>query len=425
MEVHGSTGEPWHLTLVETGEDTPTGGRLRKVAELRKGAMEDLVKSAWQGRKVFLTGHTGFKGGWLALRLAHLGANVRGYALAPATEPSFFSTARVDRVIDDIRGDLREPSALDRAMREFQPEAVFHLAAQALVRPSYADPVGTYSTNVMGTAHVLESIRKLPSVRAAVIVTTDKCYLNREWHWGYRETDPLGGNDPYSSSKACVEILSASYRNSYFPPERFATHGVALATARAANVIGGGDWSEDRLLPDLIRGFLSGKPVLIRRAHAIRSWQHVLEPVAGYLALGERLLAGEMEFAEAWNFGPWDDDAWPVGQIATEMAHRWGNGASWIADESESVHEAGYLKVDSSKARSRLHWRPRLKLQSALEWLVDWYQAWHHGANMHEFSLSQIARYETLMRASGGDSPAIEPAPANPDTEKTLKESVC
>jgi CDP-glucose 4,6-dehydratase len=328
-----------------------------------------------------------------------LGAEVRGYALDPATEPSLFAAARVGNVIEDTRGDLRDQSALDRAMREFRPEVVFHLAAQPLVRRSYVDPVGTYTTNVIGTANVLESIRTMTSVRAVVVVTTDKCYLNREWHWGYRETDPLGGYDPYSSSKACVEILSASYRSSFFPPERFAAHGVALATARAGNVIGGGDWSEDRLLPDLIRGFISGKPVLIRRPLAIRPWQHVLEPVAGYLALGERLLQGDIALADAWNFGPWDDDAWPVGRIATEMAHRWGNGASWITDESETVHEAGYLKLDSSKARSELHWLPRLRLKSALEWLVDWYQAWQAGTDMHEFTLSQIVQYKSLLEA--------------------------
>jgi CDP-glucose 4,6-dehydratase len=362
--------------------------------------MEDLVKNVWQGRRVFVTGHTGFKGGWLALWLAQLGAEVRGYALDPATEPTLFAAARVGNVIEDTRGDLRDQSALDRAMREFRPEVVFHLAAQPLVRRSYVDPVGTYTTNVIGTANVLESIRTMTSVRAVVVVTTDKCYLNREWHWGYREKDPLGGYDPYSSSKACVEILSASYRSSFFPPERFAAHGVALATARAGNVIGGGDWSEDRLLPDLIRGFISGKPVLIRRPLAIRPWQHVLEPVAGYLALGERLLEGDIAFADAWNFGPWDDDAWPVGRIATEMAHRWGSGASWITDESETVHEAGYLKLDSSKARSELHWSPQLRLKSALEWLVDWYQAWQGGTDMHEFTLNQIARYKAMVQGT-------------------------
>jgi CDP-glucose 4,6-dehydratase len=228
--------------------------------------------------------------------------------------------------------------------------------------------------------------------------------LNREWQWGYRETDPLGGHDPYSSSKACVEILSASYRSSFFPPDKFAKHGVALATARAGNVIGGGDWSEDRLLPDLIRGFLSGKAVLIRRPQAIRPWQHVMESIAGYLALGERLLAGDVAFADAWNFGPWDDDAWPVERIADVMARQWGSGASWIADEPEGPHEAGYLKLDSSKARAQLHWLPRLRLQTALEWLVDWYQAWHGREDMHTFTIGQIARYTNMMQTSSGSS---------------------
>ena len=370
--------------------------------------MEDVVRNIWQGRKVFLTGHTGFKGGWLALWLAQLGADVRGYALDPSTEPNLFTAARVGSVIEDNRGDLRDQPSLDRALRDFQPEIVFHLAAQPLVRRSYIDPVGTYSTNVIGTANVLESVRTSTSVRAAVIITTDKCYLNREWHWGYRETDALGGHDPYSSSKACVEILSASYRSSYFPPDRFATHRVALATARAGNVLGGGDWSEDRLIPDLIRGFISGKPVLIRRPSAIRPWQHVLDPVAGYLALGERLLLGGSAFADAWNFGPSDDDVWPVGQIASEMARRWGNGAIWITDESETAHEAGYLKLDSSKARSELNWLPQLRLKSTLEWLVDWYQSWQGGADMQKFTLSQILKYQTLMQGSRYGSAAQE-----------------
>ncbi len=384
--------------------------------------MEDLVENAWRGRKVFLTGHTGFKGGWLALWLSQMGAHVRGYALDPATKPSFFETVRLGSELEDIRGDLRDSAALDRAMREFEPEVVFHLAAQPLVRRSYIDPVGTYTTNVIGTANVLEAIRTISSVRAAVVVTTDKCYLNREWHWGYRETDPLGGYDPYSSSKACVEILSASYRNSFFPSEKFSTHGVALATARAGNVIGGGDWSEDRLLPDLVRGFISGEPVLIRRPQAIRPWQHVLEPIAGYLALGERLLAGEIRFADGWNFGPWDDDAWPVGRIATEMTRRWGDGARWVTDDSESVHEAGYLKLDSSKARSELHWLPRLRLQTALEWLVDWYQNWHHSADMRAYTLEQIDAYRALMQTSIVHS--LDVAESSSLSGTALKESV-
>ena len=357
------------------------------------------TQSNWNGRRVFLTGHTGFKGGWLALTLTRLGAVVRGYALDPSTDPSFFASAKVGSVVDDVRGDIRDASNLSASMRAFAPEVVFHLAAQPLVRRSYVDPIGTYATNVMGTANVLEAVRAISSVRAIVIVTTDKCYLNREWHWGYRETEALGGYDPYSSSKACVEILSASYRSSFFSLESFDQHKVALATARAGNVIGGGDWSEDRLIPDLVRGFMSGAPVPIRRPQSIRPWQHVLEPIAGYVALAERLLAGEKKFADAFNFGPWDDDAWPVERIATAMSKRWGGGASWFLDGNESVHEAGYLKLDSSKARAELAWQPRLRLESALEWLVDWYRAWQSGDDMQTFSLQQIAAYQQAREA--------------------------
>jgi CDP-glucose 4,6-dehydratase len=360
--------------------------------ELRKGPVEDMVNSVFAGRRVFVTGHTGFKGGWLSLSLARLGALVRGYALDPATDPNLFSSARIGSLVDDVRGDIRDAVKLESAMREFAPEIVFHLAAQPLVRRSYADPVGTYAINVLGTANLLESIRTLPSVRAVVVVTTDKCYLNREWRWGYRETDPLGGHDPYSSSKACAEILCASYRSSFFSPES-AEHKVLLATARAGNVIGGGDWSEDRLIPDLIRGFIGGEPVPIRRPQSVRPWQHVLEPIAGYLLLAEKLLAGDDRFADAWNFGPWDDDAWPVERIATTMAGRWGGGATWFRDGHPSVHEAGLLKLDSSKARAELGWQPRLRLDIALEWLVDWYQAWLGRAEMQSFTLKQIAEY--------------------------------
>ena len=368
--------------------------------EFRQGPLENLVSSTLQGKRIFLTGQTGFKGGWLALTLAGLGATVRGYALDPSSEPSFFHSAKVDSVIEDVRGDIRDITKLDRAMREFAPDVVFHLAAQPLVRRSYADPLETYTTNVMGTAHVLETVRTLPSVRAAVVITTDKCYLNREWRWGYRETDHLGGYDPYSSSKACAEILTASYRNSFFSAESLEKHSVALATARAGNVIGGGDWSEDRLIPDLVRGFISGQSVPIRRPLSVRPWQHVLEPVAGYLLLAEKLLAGDTSFADAWNFGPFDDDAWPVERIATAMAERWGGSASWFKDGQESVHEAGLLKLDSSKARAELGWQPRLRLSVALEWLVDWYREWQAGSDMHAFSLEQIAAYEALGNRS-------------------------
>ena len=363
-----------------------------------------MVSHLWKGTRVFLTGHTGFKGGWLALWLARLGAEVRGYSLDPATTPNLFTSARIAEVLDDVRGDIRDRDALNRAMHEFAPDVVFHLAAQPLVRMSYADPLSTYETNVMGVANVLESVRTTSSVRAAVVVTTDKCYENREWHWGYRETDPLGGHDPYSSSKACAEIVSAAYRTSFFQQQSSNRHGVLLATARAGNVIGGGDWSSDRLIPDLVRGFRSGEPVLIRRPKSIRPWQHVLEPLSGYLALAERLLAGESHFASSWNFGPWDDDAWPVDKIASAMAERWGDNASWTIDNAPTVHEAGYLKLDSSKARAELAWTPQLRLNTALEWVIDWYKASATNADMQAHTTHQIAEYESLRAETSAHS---------------------
>ena len=358
----------------------------------------DQTPFSWQGRKVFLTGHTGFKGGWLALWLTQLGATVRGYALDPCTNPNLFTVARIGSVVEDIRGDIRDPTMLDRSMREFAPEVVFHLAAQPLVRYSYQDPIGTLETNVIGTARVLDAVRRTPSVAAVVCVTTDKCYENKEWIWPYRETDPLGGYDPYSSSKACAEIVSAAFRQSYFPVDKLGHpdgHGVAIATARAGNVIGGGDWSSDRLLPDLVLGFLSGQPVNIRRPHAIRPWQHVLEPLHGYILLAEQLLTHNPRFATAYNFGPSESDARPVSWIADQMAAFWGNGASWKIDDAPSPHEAGYLKLDSSRARADLGWAPQLRLQQALELLVAWYRAWHVGEDMHAYTLNQIQQYSS------------------------------
>src|ERR1700733_14791106 len=322
--------------------------------------MENLVDPSafWRDRRVFLTGHTGFKGGWMALCLSWLGATVRGYALDPPTTPNLFNAAGVGTLLDDIRGDIRDAVSLDRAMQEFAPEVIFHMAAQPLVRFSYQDPIGTYETNVIGTARVLDAIRRTPSVRAVVSVTTDKCYENKEWIWGYRETDPLGGYAPYSSSKACAELVSAAYRQSYFPITRLAEHRVALATARAGNVIGGGDWSVDRLIPDRVRGFLAGEPVCIRRPNAIRPWQHVLEPLHGYILLAERLLTADPRYATAYNSGPTEDDAQPVQWIVERMTKFWGNNASWTLDPDPGVHEAGYLKLDASRARAELSWRP-------------------------------------------------------------------
>lgn len=361
----------------------------------RKGALEDMV-DLWRGRKVFLTGHTGFKGSWLALWLARLGATVRGYALDPDTEPNLFTAASVNRAVEDIRGDIRDYASLEAALTAFAPEVVFHLAAQPLVRRSYADPLGTYSTNVMGTAHVLEAVRKTPSVRAVVCVTTDKCYENQEWIWPYRESDPLGGHDPYASSKACAEIVAAAYRSSYFPPERIEEHHVCLATARAGNVIGGGDWSEDRLIPDLIRGFQANAPVPIRRPKAIRPWQHVLEPLHGYIMLAEHLLSNPGHFCSSFNFGPGENDSWSVERIANQLAALWGDSAAWIYDPAPGVHEAHFLRLDASKAHAELGWRPQLSIDAALEWTVNWYKRFEQGAAMRAETQSQIEAYEHL-----------------------------
>lgn len=355
--------------------------------------MEEVVKS-WRGRRVFLTGHTGFKGSWLALWLSKLGAELRGYALDPCTEPNMFTLAAIGTVIEDVRGDVRDYAKLEAAMTEFAPEVVFHMAAQPIVRRSYSDPVGTYATNVMGTVHVLEAVRKTASVRAVVCITTDKCYQNQEWIWPYRENDPLGGYDPYASSKACAEIACAAYRSSFFPLDRLHEHHVAVATARAGNVIGGGDWSEDRLIPDLIRGFASGQPVLIRRPNAIRPWQHVLDPLHGYMILAQELLAQHAKFATAYNFGPSDEDIWPVERIATKLVQMWGSGAFWNHDSAPSVHEDHVLRLDASRARVELGWQPRLRIEAALEWTMEWYRAWKHGKDMADFTARQIAHYE-------------------------------
>jgi CDP-glucose 4,6-dehydratase len=359
--------------------------------------MEEVVKP-WQQRRVFLTGHTGFKGGWLALWLSRLGAQVRGYALDPETEPNLFQTASVGSVVEDVRGDIRDYSRLAASLSEFAPEVVFHLAAQPLVRRSYQDPLGTYATNVMGTAHVLEAVRNAPSVRAVVCVTSDKCYENKEWVWPYRESDPLGGYDPYSSSKACSEIVSAAFRSSFFPVDRLHEHRVAVATVRAGNVIGGGDWSADRLIPDLIRGFQACLPVRIRRPKALRPWQHVLEPLHGYILLAEKLLARQEQFASAFNFGPSNNEVWTVEKIADRMATLWGNGAAWITDPEPGEHEAVVLRLDASKAREELCWHPRLSIEAALSWTVEWFRACEQCAPMEKETLSQIAAYEAISR---------------------------
>lgn len=347
----------------------------------------------WHGRRVFITGHTGFKGGWLALWLQRLGAEVTGFALTPATTPNLFTLARVGEGMDSRIGDVRDAAALAATMRAARPEIVFHLAAQALVRTGYHAPVETYATNVMGTVHLFEAVRQTPSVRAVVNVTSDKCYDNREWLWGYREIEPLGGADPYSSSKACAELVTGAYRNAYFPPERYAEHGVAIASARAGNVIGGGDWAADRLVPDILRAIAAGEPARIRHSDAIRPWQHVLEPLAGYLMLAERLTEFGCAYAEAWNFGPAEDDTQPVRWIVERLTQAFGEGARWQLDTAPQPHEAHYLKLDSAKTRSRLGWRPRWNLTQALEAVVSWQLAHAAGEDLRQVCGRQIDAY--------------------------------
>ncbi|MBU1664465.1 MAG: CDP-glucose 4,6-dehydratase [Gammaproteobacteria bacterium] len=349
--------------------------------------------SFWRGKKVFVTGHTGFKGSWLCLWLQQMGAEVTGYALAPPSEPSLFEQAGVAQGMASIIGDIRDGAAIARAMRDAQPEIVIHMAAQALVRYSYDHPVETYGSNVMGQVHVLEAVRQTPSVRAVVNITSDKCYENQEWLWGYRETEPMGGYDPYSSSKGCAELVSAAYRNSYFNPAHYAEHRVALATARAGNVIGGGDWALDRLIPDIMRAIMAKEPVSIRSPHAIRPWQHVLEPLSGYLTLAERLYREGVDFAEGWNFGPREVDARPVEWIVERLTTLWGEGANWRLDANPQPHEANYLKLDCAKAMTRLAWQPRWSLEQALRMIVAWHQGHLAGDDMRELTLAQIAEY--------------------------------
>jgi len=352
----------------------------------------------WRGKRVFVTGHTGFKGSWLSLWLHALGARVIGFALQPPTMPALFTVASVgDRVRSEI-GDIRDLPHLARTMQTAEPDIVFHLAAQPLVLESYTDPVGTYATNVMGTVHLLEAVRQCPSVRAVVNVTTDKCYHNREWPWGYREEDRLGGRDPYSNSKACAELVTMAYRASFLNPERYAEHGVAIATTRAGNVIGGGDWAAQRLIPDLLGAFANGTPALLRQPNAVRPWQHVLEPLRGYLMLAERLWLDGPAWGDAWNFGPNEGDAPPVHAVATALAHQWGEGAHWTrSPDAAAAHESTLLQLSNAKARHQLQWHPALSLDSSLALVVNWHKAWCSGDDMHAMTLRQIDAYQSLF----------------------------
>jgi CDP-glucose 4,6-dehydratase len=354
------------------------------------------LQEFWKGRRVFLTGHTGFKGGWLALWLQHLGAEVCGYALEPPTRPSIFEVARVGNGMRTVLADVRDLEKLTSALLEFRQDVLFHLAAQSLVRPSYSDPVSTYAINVMGTVHVLEAIRTVGKIRAAVIVTSDKCYENNEWEWSYRESDPMGGYDPYSNSKGCAELVTSAYRRSFFNSSNSEQHGVALASARAGNVIGGGDWATDRLVPDFFRAVTKGEAIKIRSPHSIRPWQHVLEPLSGYLQLAERLMgAGGVRYASAWNFGPSDEDAISVDDLARKLTATWGERASYTVETDVQLHEATFLKLECSKARSLIGWRPYLDVNSAVAWTVAWHKAMRDGHDMREFTIAQIVKFET------------------------------
>jgi len=345
----------------------------------------------WSGKRVLITGHTGFKGSWLSLWLQSMGARLYGLALGPPTTPALFTEARVAYGMTSTIGDVRDYDCVSAVMRACQPQIVIHMAAQSLVRLSYSEPLETYATNVMGTVHILEAARRVGTARAIVNVTTDKCYENREWVWGYREDEPLGGYDPYSNSKGCSELVTRAYRRSFFQ-----NGDTALASARAGNVIGGGDWAADRLVPDILRAFERGEIAVIRNPASTRPWQHVLEPLSGYLALAEKLYSEGQLWAEAWNFGPNEQDTRPVGWIVRQMARRWGGGASWRPDDRSHPHEANHLKLDISKAKARLDWQPRWSLDIAIEHITNWHRAWLAKEDMRAYSLGEIRSYNSL-----------------------------
>lgn len=357
--------------------------------------MEEVVKATpnpefWGGKRVLVTGHTGFKGGWLSLWLQKMGAELCGLALAPPTKPSLFERARISDGMRSEIGDIRDFDRVSAVVAAFQPDIVFHLAAQPLVRYSYVAPVETYSTNVMGTVHLLEAVRRAGSVKVVVNVTSDKCYENREWVWSYREHEPMGGYDPYSNSKGCAELVTSAYRQSFYAAE-----GIALASARAGNAIGGGDWAADRIIPDILRAFERGEVIAIRSPHAIRPWQHVLEPLAGYLLLAEKLNIEGAAWAEGWNLGPRQDDAKPVSWIADRMVELWSHGPGWRLDGTQQPHESHYLKLDAAKIGARLGWTPRWHLGTALDKIVKWHRAHLADEDLRALSIEQITDFET------------------------------
>ncbi len=363
--------------------------------DIRRSALEDLVRQDfWKGKRIFLTGHTGFKGSWLSLWLQKLGANVTGYSLIPSTNPSLFEVAHVGRNMKSIIGDICNIESLKQSMQSAQPDIAIHMAAQSLVHNSYKDPVETYATNVMGTVKFLEAVRNTPTVKAVIIVTSDKCYENKEQIWGYREDESLGGYDPYSNSKGCAELVTAAYRSSFFNRKNYKNHGVSIATVRAGNVIGGGDWSENRLIPDIIKSFTNNTKVHIRNPNSIRPWQYVLEPLRGYLMLAEKLFLEGSSYGEAWNFGPLDEGSKKVSWVVNKMSEFFGKTNTYTDNAVNNYHETRYLKVDSSKANMRLNWNQLLHLQEALYNIFDWYNLFSNKADMHYETLRQIQDYE-------------------------------
>ena len=355
----------------------------------------------WRGKRVLVTGHTGFKGSWLSMWLSHRGARVIGYALAPSTALSNFVLSRVDELVHSIEADVCDLDRLRECMAEYRPDTVFHLAAQSLVRKSYSDPVETFRTNVLGTVNVLEAVRQCPTAKAVIIVTSDKCYANREWLWGYREYEPMGGHDPYSSSKGCAELITASYRSSYFQPANYDQHGIGVATARAGNVIGGGDWSPDRLVPDILNAHARAEELVIRNPSAIRPWQFVLEPLHGYMTLAERLYSDGTGLSEAWNFGPSDDDALSVEALVKRLAAQLKGGIQYRVVQDAAMHEATMLKLDCSKAATRLGWRPRTTIADTVRLIADWQNHFLSKSDMQAVSLGQIQAFESLLQDRG------------------------
>ena len=354
-----------------------------------------LDKHFWKGKKVFITGHTGFKGSWLCLWLKLLGADITGYALNPPTNPNLFDLCNINKLTTSITSDVRDYKSLAKAIKSARPEIVIHMAAQSLVRESYKNPVETYSINVMGTVNLFEAVRNTDGVKVVINVTTDKCYENREWFWGYRENEPMGGYDPYSNSKACSELVTSAYRNSFFNPKNYNSHGVGIASVRSGNVIGGGDWSADRLMPDCVRALLDKKRIVLRNPNAVRPWQHVLEPLSGYLLLAQKLYNNGPKYSEGWNFGPDDGDAKPVEWIVKKICEKWGQNASYKIDKGEHPHEAHYLKLDCSKAKEKLGWYPRWNLEKAIDSVIEWTQAYQENKDVRKVCLKQIEEYST------------------------------